>query len=441
MAPQNRMQVQIMGACEVCGPDGQAVTMPTRKCRGLLAYLCQAQGRDVPREELAALLWPRRSETQARASLRQELAVLRKVLAGAGIVGVTTGKDRVRFVPQTGVIDTVEMERLLDRPTDREAWRRAAQLYRGAFLGDLNLRAGPFEDWLWLERQRLKNRMLEALQRLLDHDLSGDDAERAIATTDMLLTIDPTHEQAYRAKMRLLRRSGRRAEALQLYRHCVDILRRELDADPSLETTMLADRIRTASDTPANHPGHTARRLHLTVVCVAITGPEEMAVAHDPEALARSLGRFQQRAERVVAACGGQIVSGFVDKVVAVFGHPAADPADCETAVQAALSLVAEPVSLSDQRVLWPRAGVAAGEMLIALPTGQAGAVLVGDALLRAGGLLHLARAGQVIVGPHLPAHLTGHYATEPVGAPPARLQRPGLVLRRARPRDRDQPA
>lgn len=71
-------QIQLFGSCGLFDPTGQRIRLPTRKAWGLLAYLCQAEQRNVPREELAALLWPRGNEAQARASLRQELAVLRR---------------------------------------------------------------------------------------------------------------------------------------------------------------------------------------------------------------------------------------------------------------------------------------------------------------------------------------------------------------------------
>lgn len=426
-------QIRILGGCALRSAEGRAATLPTRKSWGLLAYLCQSRGRDVPREELAALLWPRGSEGQARASLRQELAVLRRVLTGAGIAGVTPSKDRVTFTPPPRVVDTVEMERLLDRSHDRDAWRQAVRMYRGEFLADMNLRAGPFEEWLWLERQRLKSRILSALQLLLEHDLAGDDSNRAVATAEALLAVDPTQEQAHRAMMRLLRRSGRRAEALQLYERCRDILRRELDAEPSLETTMLADRIRAETGAPPEHLAYAPQRQKLAVLCAALTGPEDLPAHHDPEALAQAQQRFLQRAQQVIAACGGLILPGLDDRVVAVFGHPATSAEDCESAARSALSLVAEPVSLSARQVSWPRAAVATGEMLIAVPAaGRAGAVLAGGALLRATGLLQLARAGQVIVGADLPCHLNGHYATEPLSDLPAGLQTRGVVLRRA---------
>lgn len=439
----NAPQIQLLGGCELRDPAGELVMMQTRKSWGLLAYLCQAQGRDVPREELAALLWSRGNERQARSSLRQELAVLRKALTRAQILGLAASKDRVRFEPRGGDVDSILAEHLLDRREDRVALRGAVQLYKGDFLPDLNLPSAPFEEWLWLERQRLKNRILNALQNLLEHDLGGKDTDRAIATARTLMAIDPTQELAYRAQMRLLHRLGRRAEALQLYRQCADILRRELDAGPSLETTMLADRIRTdTGQVPGAAAKGTSERLDLAVLCLALVGPDDYEILHDPVTLKQAHKRLFQRAQRVAAACGGLVLPGLGDRIVAVFGYPASSPDFCESAVHAGLSLVEEPVGLSQHRALWPRAGIAVGDMMITLPgAGRSGAELAGEALLQANGLLHVARAGQVVVANGVPAYLNDQYITKPVVQTSAGLHNRGRVVHRSPPPRDDQPA
>ena len=65
----------LFGGSELRDPAGQVVRPPSRKDMALLAYLA-LQRRPAPRERLAGLLWPDRSEPQARKSLRQSLVVL-----------------------------------------------------------------------------------------------------------------------------------------------------------------------------------------------------------------------------------------------------------------------------------------------------------------------------------------------------------------------------
>ncbi len=99
----------------------------SRRAQALLAYLSCQTGMRAERGALADLLWSDRSETQARASLRQELSVLRKSL------GETVGADRQCVWLDAGA---VEIQKGL-----------------GAFLEGFDLGSEGFEDWLRARRQ------------------------------------------------------------------------------------------------------------------------------------------------------------------------------------------------------------------------------------------------------------------------------------------------
>ena len=61
--------------------DGQpAEGMGSAWRRALLAYLAVERGREHPREELAALLWPERPDQEALSALRYVLSNLRSTL-------------------------------------------------------------------------------------------------------------------------------------------------------------------------------------------------------------------------------------------------------------------------------------------------------------------------------------------------------------------------
>src|SRR5262245_56463627 len=75
-----KIRIQTLGGLQVFSREGRPLAVPSRKAQALLAYLAMARGRPQSRDKLSALLWEDRGEVQARASLRQELTVLRKVL-------------------------------------------------------------------------------------------------------------------------------------------------------------------------------------------------------------------------------------------------------------------------------------------------------------------------------------------------------------------------
>lgn len=410
--------IRFLGHCRLTDAAGRDVILPTRKCWGLLSYLCQAGSRDTPREELAALLWPRASEAQARASLRQELAVLRKALGQAGLFGLRAGKDSLGYSPPTGAVDTFEMERLLDSPA-AEDWRRAVALYQGEFLAGLILRAAPFEEWMWLERQRLRNRVLGAQQKLLQLDLAGEDSDQAIASAERLLALDPTQEQAYRALMRLLRHLGRRADALRMFQRCRDMLRRELDAEPAPETTALALRIRNEPGPEGNpQDGDGPQVAELVVLCLWLNRDSQIGPCTAAE-LDRAQTRLRGRVASVIQGREAELLPGLGDRVVVVF--PAPD--GLETAAEAALALVAKPIAPGGGAELWPAAGLALGEA-VEQRRADGSVTLAGPVLDRAVRLGLSADGNQVLAGPEIAGNLPGAYDLGPGGALGGRLLR-----------------
>lgn len=107
--------------------DGIEVRISSRRSRAMLAMLALAPGGAIARDRLAATLWPDRSEEQARASLRQELSSLRRVL----------GADNGFLTADTDCIRINSAAILQDFGSDTE----------GDFLEGLDLRSEPFDDW------------------------------------------------------------------------------------------------------------------------------------------------------------------------------------------------------------------------------------------------------------------------------------------------------
>src|ERR1051325_7847309 len=73
-----QLKLELLGGFVARFGDGRTCQLPTRKAEALLAYLARPTGRFHSREKLAALLWGETSEAQARQSLRQALASLRR---------------------------------------------------------------------------------------------------------------------------------------------------------------------------------------------------------------------------------------------------------------------------------------------------------------------------------------------------------------------------
>src|ERR1700722_10231888 len=219
--------------------DGRPVTFDTRKAIALLALLA-VTGREHSREELAALLWPDADAAKARASLRRTLSVT----AAAMGAGLTISRAAVTLDLAAVRVDVREFETLIARP-DAASLEQAAQLYRDDFLSGFVLRGCPdFEEWQVSVAEGLRQSLARGLQRLVTACMAGGDLERATGHARRWLQLDPLHEPAHQAIIRLHGWADQRSAAMRQYRSLVRVLDRELAVRPLPETTKLYDDVR-----------------------------------------------------------------------------------------------------------------------------------------------------------------------------------------------------
>jgi TolB-like protein/cytochrome c-type biogenesis protein CcmH/NrfG len=223
----------LLGGFGLRSADGRDLALSTRKDRLLLAYLALNAGRPLARDRLAGLLWGDRGETQARDSLRQSLAAIRQAFRQVGLDPVIAEREAVSFNAGDIEIDAVQFERLA---ADSRTRFEAATLYRGALLDGIDGQTPEFEAWLGPERERLDSIAIHLVEQIAESAVPN---EPAIRLARQLLARDPLCEPVYRALMRLLVASGERASALKLYTACRDVLKKELDTSPDLQTESL----------------------------------------------------------------------------------------------------------------------------------------------------------------------------------------------------------
>lgn len=231
------VRVSVLGGFDARLASGAPLALPAKKSQALLAYLSARPGAPHRRDKLAALLWGDRGDDHARGALRHALGDLRKALDAAPGTLVLEGQ-MVAVSAERVDVDAARFERDLDDGTP-EALARAVERYRGDLLHGFVLSEPLFEEWLVAERERLRERALDALSRLLAEQSRGPATEPAIQTAVRLVALDPLQESAHRALMRLYARQGRRGAALKQYQACVTALRRELGTEPEAETRRL----------------------------------------------------------------------------------------------------------------------------------------------------------------------------------------------------------
>lgn len=298
------MRLHLLGELRLIGPDGTDLTPRGRKARAALAFAALSPSSSASRDQLAAMLWADRPDDQARASLRQSLQELRRAFDPVQATALQIDRDRVRLMPDQIWIDAVEVGELL-ASTEVGAPSRAAALWRGELLANLALRSPEFDNWLRLEREAQRRRLIDALTTALslaERD-GADEAARSLAFE--VVRLEPANERAHCALIRYHQRRGERSQALHQYMVLRERLAHELDMVPSPATEALVAGLRAAgtngvdpdSAAPLAAPGPTRERPSVLVLPLDnISGDpaEDYLIDGLTDDLITTLGRFKE---------------------------------------------------------------------------------------------------------------------------------------------------
>ncbi len=225
----------------------------SEKALVLLGYLALQQG-SLARERLAGLFWGDMPGKRAKANLRMAIYNLQQLFPGR----LQATRLSVAFNRQQDYwLDVEQFERLLaaeSHPRPIEQLNLALSLYRGEFMEGTYLDGSPeLEEWLLVERERLRQLALEGLQRYAGRLMGARQYAQAARTLRQLLRLEPWQESAHQQLMLALARGGDYTAALEQYETIRHLLAKELNVEPMPETSRLYERIRAARDLPFRH--------------------------------------------------------------------------------------------------------------------------------------------------------------------------------------------
>lgn len=224
------MDIRILGPLEVAR-DGQALGLGGSKERALLAVLLLHANEVVSTDSLTEHLWGGNPPPSAAKALQVYVSRLRKAL-GAEVIATRAPGYVVRVEPAE--LDLHRFESLVERshgadPEDAAAiLREALGLWRGAPLADF-----AYEAFAQAEIARLEELRFAALEQRIDFDLALERHEGLVAELERLLADHPLRERLRGQLMLALYRSGRQADALEVYRQGRQLLADELGLEPS----------------------------------------------------------------------------------------------------------------------------------------------------------------------------------------------------------------
>src|ERR671922_1596485 len=232
------MEFRLLGPLELWD-DGRPLSLGGTKQRALLAILLLRANEVVSRDVLIDELWGERPPASAAHSVEAYVSRLRKTLHAdrAGEPLLVTRPPGYMLRVGFEELDLHRYERLLEdgrRALATHAPERALQklsdalsLWRGPPLGDL-----AFEPFAQVEVERLGELRLAGLEERIDAELGVGRNAALVPELETLVAQHPLRERLRGQLMLALYRSGRQAEALQVYRESRGYFVEELGLEP-----------------------------------------------------------------------------------------------------------------------------------------------------------------------------------------------------------------
>ncbi|MDL4817179.1 AfsR/SARP family transcriptional regulator [Actinomadura opuntiae] len=260
---------RVLGSLEVARGD-RILPIGSPRQRTVLACLLLRAGRPVPVERLVDLLWDEAPPDTARAATHVHVGRLRRTLGDA--VRIETRPDGYVLDPPKEAVDLLMFDDLVaqagalgdtEPDTALALLREAVGLWRGPILPDVPSATRHRE-----EIAPLTERCVEAAVQCYDLEVALGNHRGAVSGLTALVAAHPLRERARAQLMLALYRSGRRAEALEVYRDTAVLLRRELGLDP----------------------GEELRELHAAVLADAVPAPSLLAASRVTPVAPRTQG-------------------------------------------------------------------------------------------------------------------------------------------------------
>ena len=238
MESDTDLRIHLFGPLQI-RRHGRTLPLPASLiARSLLAYLLLHPQKQHARAALLGVFWPDMPEAEARRMLTQALWQIRRVvpeLVQADRATISLNKDTAVFV------DVLAFQELLGPSQPPET--TLTRLRQAVGLAQGELLEGFYDDWIFPERERLREQYLRALEQLAQIEKQNGRYQQALAAISQLTQADPLRESAWQEQMRLHAALGQPEAALQQYAAYRRILAEELDAQPQPATIALAQAI------------------------------------------------------------------------------------------------------------------------------------------------------------------------------------------------------
>jgi len=344
------VEFRILGPLEVRESERE-VPLGRGKQRALLALLLLHRDQTISTDRIVDELWGEQAPPTAAKIVQNHVLQLRRALENGGSAGahlVTRGRGyMLRVEPGKLDLDTFQQlveagERALgsgDAAEAAETLREALALWRGPPLADF-----AYEPFAQNAIARLEELSLSTLERRIEADLALGRHADVVGELKELVSAHPLREGFRTQLMLALYRSGRQAEALDVYRDARRSLVEELGIDPSpalqqLEQAILRQELPPAPERPApaaarrftapapavaagapSGEGRESRATRLRTFLIAdIRGYTRFSQDHGDDAASRLARRFADIVREAVPPQVGELLELRGDEALCVF--------------------------------------------------------------------------------------------------------------------------
>ncbi|CAG0962814.1 Serine/threonine-protein kinase PknK [Anaerolineales bacterium] len=242
--PNPHLIIRAFGKASV-SVGGKLLTLSdwqTQSVRDLFFFFLTSE-KPLTREQIGLVLWPDVDEPQKiKLRFKNDIYRLRRAVGQEVITyeNVLYSFNRnLDFEYDVEAFETFLARAKSAKVNEEQVayYRKAVDLVTGPFLDDI------YADWTIVERERLSQLYLAALQNLAELLQKQARPEQALAVCQRALEYDPTFEAAYSLSMQVHHRMGDRASVIRTYQACAEALQRQIGLAPSRETEQLYRRL------------------------------------------------------------------------------------------------------------------------------------------------------------------------------------------------------